>query len=220
MHHAPQILGFRRRSAQLSRLVLTLSFIGALLTALAPGADAHSELESSNPAEAARLDRAPAKVTLMFNQQIAAEFASVSLTIDKGQPQQLDPAVKGPRVAAAVPEAAALSDSAGDPVQWRVGYRVVSADGHPITGQIQFLAPTPATETKETAAPPPSSPSAAEQPQAGSSAGVEDTAIEPATSDSENSAVLSTLVIGGLTAAAALGAMAWLVRGRKRASDQ
>jgi copper resistance protein C len=27
---------------------------------------------------------------------------------------------------------------AGDPVSWRVGYRIVSADGHPVTGLINF----------------------------------------------------------------------------------
>ena len=195
-------------------VLFTMVTLGSL-----PGAHAHSELDSSSPAENARLDAPPREVRLVFNQQITAEFATLTLTVGDGQPRQLEPEVRGRRVVAAVPEAIP-GGSAGTMVRWQLGYRVVSADGHPITGQVQFRAANamaPAADTPGATPPSPSASSAQAEPTPRPAPRNE--AAQSGASD-DGQPIVATLVVGGFALSVALGAAAWLARGRRGASEQ
>jgi len=116
-----------RRSA-LGLMVLLLA------TLLAPGrALAHSDLTTSDPADGDVLTTAPSTVTLTFNEALLPKGNAVTLTsVATGQRLEVGPVeVDGPTVAVAWP----AQSPAGE---FRLAYRVVSADGHPIEGAIRF----------------------------------------------------------------------------------
>ncbi|OZE84106.1 hypothetical protein CH305_05105 [Rhodococcus sp. 15-649-2-2] len=102
-------------------------------TALSIGpASAHAALQSSNPAENAALDAAPDEVTLTFNQAVQSNFATVTVIAPDGIDWAAsDPAVDGSTVTVDL-------DGLGAAGEYTIGYRVVSGDGHPITGSVPF----------------------------------------------------------------------------------
>jgi len=133
------------------RLAGAAVIAAALLGWAAAPAAAHSELVSSDPANGASLPAAPPTATLTFNEAIAGEFTSVAVTIGSAAPAAAAATTAGPAVtvdlAAALAALPADTAAQSGPVAWTVAYRVVSADGHPIQGQVGFTAPLPAAPT-------------------------------------------------------------------------
>ena len=112
-------------------LVVTLLSIVGLLGAAAP-AFAHSQLEGSDPADGASLDTGPPRITLTFNEDMPAGFDVVTVLGPDGQVwQNGEVTTSGPTVS--VPVA-----PLGPAGRYQVGYRVVSADGHPVQGRTSF----------------------------------------------------------------------------------
>jgi methionine-rich copper-binding protein CopC len=183
----------------------------ALLGWAAAPAAAHSELVSSDPASGASLPGAPPVATLTFNEDIAGEFTSVAVTIGAAAPAPAAATTVGPTVT--VDLAAALAALPPDtpaqsgPVGWTVAYRVVSADGHPIQGQVAFTAPLPAAPT---AAPTPT-PGASSTPEPAPTAS--DLAVAAAESTEPGGSAVPWLVGGAvLIAAGAVGGVAFVRR--------
>ncbi|UPK66479.1 copper resistance protein CopC (plasmid) [Rhodococcus pyridinivorans] len=113
-------------------IVTVLAAACAALLLTAGPAQAHSSLIDSTPGFDSVVDRSPEQVELVFNQNINPAFATVTVTDGGGvQHSGGEALVAGDRVSVAVPEPL----SAGS---YTVGYRVVSADGHPITGSYSF----------------------------------------------------------------------------------
>lgn len=130
-----------------SRLLLTAAFvaIAALMLWAAIPAGAHTEITGTQPAEGAELKKPPKEVTLTFAEPPLSTGLAVVLQ-GKDGPLDLDADVRGNTVVAAWP-----ADTAGG--QYRVSYRVVAADGHPITGQVSFSVAGPErTETPSASA--------------------------------------------------------------------
>ncbi|OZF36758.1 hypothetical protein CH296_06730 [Rhodococcus sp. 14-2496-1d] len=143
--------------------VIAAAILTATALSIAPAA-AHATLQSSNPAENSELDAAPDEVTLTFNQSVQSNFATVTVVgADGTQWGASDPVVDGSTVTVDL-------DGLGAAGEYTIGYRVVSADGHPITGSIPFqltqASPTSAA-TAATAVPAPTetTPTAAEEPE-------------------------------------------------------
>ncbi|OZE02501.1 hypothetical protein CH249_11805 [Rhodococcus sp. 05-2255-3B1] len=143
--------------------VIAAAILTATALSIAPAA-AHATLQSSNPAENSVLDAAPDEVTLTFNQSVQSNFATVTVVgADGTQWGASDPVVDGSTVTVDL-------DGLGAAGEYTIGYRVVSADGHPITGSIPFqltqASPTSAA-TAATAVPAPTetTPTAAEEPE-------------------------------------------------------
>ncbi|MCB1252899.1 MAG: copper resistance protein CopC [Austwickia sp.] len=194
------------RRTGLFPLLAVLAFCATLLIALtgAPAASAHSALVSSTPADGATVPTLPDTASLTFNEDISPDFAQIVVQ-GSGEPRQATPTVKGPVVSAPLP----ADIGAGRVV---VRYRVVSKDGHPISGEIAFTVGaaggTPGaagattsgagTETGSTTA---ASPAAtATSPRAGQAANV--------SRDSDN---IVAYVLTGFVAVAmlAIGLMLW-----------
>lgn len=118
-----------------------------MLIAAGPAA-AHSRLESSDPADGASLAAGPSKVTLTFNEQMQQGFATLTV-IGPGETawQDGETQVSGDSVSIAV-------KPLGPAGKYQIGYRVVSDDGHPISGSVSFTltAPGPAAASTPTAA--------------------------------------------------------------------
>jgi copper resistance protein C len=108
----------------------------ALLLGTTP-ALAHARLESSDPADGASLDAGPERVTLTYNEAVQPGFATVTVVgPDGGQFQTGEVTADGRSVSTAVLPL-------GPAGKYEIGYRVVSADGHPITGSVAFTLTTP-----------------------------------------------------------------------------
>lgn len=148
----------RQRGRGITALAVLVVAISVILQ-VSP-ANAHSELSSSNPADGAQLATVPADLTLTFNQNISRQYASVVLTPAGGAPTELEAEVDGPRVNASRPT---VTERPGA-TRWTLAYRVVSEDGHPITGEIGFTV----NSSKSTTTPEPS-PSATPSQEASAS---------------------------------------------------
>ncbi len=118
---------------------LAVIAIVALVAAigLAGPASAHNVLISSDPADGAVLNSAPATVRLTFDQPVQDFEPVVTVLGADGQRYESGaPQVDSTEVTAAV----AALPGAGD---YTIAYRVVSADGHPVQGEIKFRLDAP-----------------------------------------------------------------------------
>lgn len=117
---------------RVSGLVLTV----LLLTHFPPFAQAHSTLVSSNPKSGATLNSLPSRVSITFNEKLLLisgnnpHFLRVTLP-SRNLLISESPTIIGNKISVAV-KFKALTGS------FKVSYRVVSADGHPITGYFFF----------------------------------------------------------------------------------
>ncbi len=117
-----------RRAAILAVTLLAL--------ALAPAvASAHATLEATVPARGARLARAPAQVTFRFDESVEASFGALRVFDARGHQVQtgaaFHPGGRGSEVAVR------LRPGLGDG-SYTATYRVISADGHPVSSGFVF----------------------------------------------------------------------------------
>jgi methionine-rich copper-binding protein CopC len=101
-----------------------------LLVGGAPPASAHAALVRVVPADGAALDSAPSRVTLEFDEPMGSPATMVVTGPDGRAVQQGAAKVLGTTVSVPVRVTATGT--------YRVAFRVVSADGHPVSGQTSF----------------------------------------------------------------------------------
>lgn len=176
----------------------------AILMAVSP-AQAHAELESSDPADGATLATAPATLTFIFGEEILPEGNAVTLTdVAAASRLEVGPVeVDGDTVTVAWP----ASSPAGE---FRAAYRVVSADGHPIDGTITFV-------VQEAVGAGAASPAASASPEAiaaGPEASAEAAAVSaiPPIEDDADAGELVWVLGIGLVVLVGAGASAWVMR--------
>ncbi|MEU7877732.1 copper resistance CopC family protein [Microbispora bryophytorum] len=106
----------------------------ALLSVMlvATPARAHDVLVASDPKDGAVLGAMPASVTLTFDQAVRRDFARLAVTgPDGAHYEQGEITVDGGKVSIGV--------RTGTPAgAYAIGYRIVSNDGHPVTGAVRF----------------------------------------------------------------------------------
>lgn len=125
------------RRAAVRALVVPLAACVALL--LATPVRAHNVLTGSDPANGAKLAAMPERVTLTFDQAVRREYARIAVTgPDGGRYEHGEVGVSGTAVFIGV----LPSGPAGE---YSIGYRIVSNDGHPVTGTITFTVTGTAT---------------------------------------------------------------------------
>ena len=134
------------------RVLLLLLFSVTLFASQSVAAQAHSALESSNPAQGQVVETLPSEVSLTFIEAlILIEGESVNTLTLKGADgtsyELLPPTIVGAVLSAQV---AGGDYPAGD---YLLSYRAVSADGHPVTGKITFSTSSPTTVEFEVATP-------------------------------------------------------------------
>lgn len=125
-----------RRPAGRVAVVLAATLLGLL--SLASPAAAHSTLISSSPAADAVLPTPPTSVELVFSEDIRDFQPKLAITVGDHDPVEVTPTVHGARVDADLTGLDLPTPAGLDPVAWKIGYRVVSADGHPISGLVPF----------------------------------------------------------------------------------
>ncbi|WP_298458377.1 copper resistance CopC family protein [uncultured Cellulomonas sp.] len=152
--------GAARAHARAATLAALLWVWTALL--VPQPAAAHTELTGSDPAAGSSVSELPAAVTLTFNDTVAPQFATVAVAVAGGDPVEVPATVDGAQVLADISTLDTTAQGAG---AWQVVYRVVAADGHPITGTIDFTvtvtAPAPELEPATPTTPTPTDPAPA-----------------------------------------------------------
>jgi copper transport protein len=138
-------------SATLRRATVVAAIAAAMLVVLTAPASAHAELVSSDPANGAHLDAAPARITMRFTESVNLITGGMRLLDSLGSGvKTAEPKVEGPTVTWPLPKD--LADG-----EYTASWRVVSSDGHPIAGAFSFgvgtAPPTAATVPAATTPP-------------------------------------------------------------------
>ncbi|MBB5958754.1 hypothetical protein FHS29_005363 [Saccharothrix tamanrassetensis] len=137
-------------------LLLACLLAGGAALATAGPALAHNVLVSSDPKDGQALEAGPAEITLTFDQPVQAgdKFNTITVRGPENTQWQADgePTVKNNSVTFKV-------RPLGPAAEYDVGYRILSADGHPVTGSLKFKTtkagtgtPAPATTATEATA--------------------------------------------------------------------
>jgi methionine-rich copper-binding protein CopC len=114
-------------------LVAGLAVAVVAVLATAAPASAHDRLVSSDPASDQTLRAAPSTVSLTFSADVLDMGAAIVVSDDAGTDWvSAAPTVDGPTVTAAL-------DSGMPDAGYEIRWRVVSSDGHPITGVVPFV---------------------------------------------------------------------------------
>ncbi|MBR7742908.1 copper resistance protein CopC [Phycicoccus sp. BSK3Z-2] len=191
-------------------LALVASFLPALAAPRPAALPAHAQLLGSSPQDGASVDTAD-EVVLSFNEEVGEDFLQVVVEGPDGDEADGAARVDGRDVVQ--PLAADLP--AGEHT---VTYRVVSVDGHPVSGSVTFTT----TQEPETAEPTPSAePSTSAAPSPSASAEPTPEATATTSPDTEETAATSSgtpawLIVSLLVLALALVAVTGLVVRRAR----
>ncbi len=134
-----QIFSQSRRFARTSFVVFIATVVAfAGILAFASSAHAHSELESSSPAEGATVSKLT-EITLTFGEAIVPEMSKYTLTDEMGMAVTLgEPVYDSTKMIVTIPLRALMMS--GKQV---IGYSILSIDGHPISGKINFTNSAP-----------------------------------------------------------------------------
>ncbi|MBM7509531.1 methionine-rich copper-binding protein CopC [Nocardioides salarius] len=123
--------------------IATLAFflVACVGTLAAPPAAAHTDLLSVDPADGAQLDTWPEVLTLTFTEDMSPGLSTITARIGGGETLDLELSngASPAELVAAVPRSRTSDTSTpGGRTPWRISYRVVSRDGHPVAGSFTF----------------------------------------------------------------------------------
>lgn len=115
-----------------SAFAVVVAVVALVAGVFAGPASAHSALIGSSPDQGAKVAAAPERVVLTFNEDIKSAYATLVVVGPDGNYwQKGDPAVNGAEVSVPL-------QGLGPVGEYKINYRVTSADGHPIEGQRTF----------------------------------------------------------------------------------
>lgn len=119
----------------MKRALVALLFAGAAVLATAAPAAAHNALIGSDPKDKTSLEVGPSTVTLTFDQDVQGGqgINAISVVDSNGGHYEVagDPTIKDTAVSQKV-------DALGKAGEYKIGYRILSADGHPVSGELTF----------------------------------------------------------------------------------
>ena len=179
-----------------------------LLVVIGAGvAQAHSELVSTTPEDGQVLDAPPTELTFTFNEDLLPDFVNFVATDPAGQVLELAVSgVSGPTATVAWP-----AEAPGG--EWRVDYRVVSQDGHPVEGSIAFAyaasSPTP-SPSPTSAAPSPAPTTSSAEPAPEPTSAEPSPTVAPASDSSGLSAgwIIAIIAVVAIVVIAIVGLLA------------
>lgn len=130
----------------------------ALLLGVAP-ALAHTRLLGSDPADGASLAVAPERVSLTFTEAVQPDFTTLTVIGPDGAAWQTSDVITDNGTASVAVR------PLGPAGRYEIGYRVVSDDGHPVTGSVGFTltAPGPGVASPSSTVAAPTAPTSAPQ---------------------------------------------------------
>jgi copper transport protein len=111
----------------------------------------HATLLSSEPAKGSTIASPPARIYLVFSEEVEASLGRIQLVGPGGRVVVLKTSGDPRNVSALVGPVTTPLDAG----RWRVEWRIVSEDGHPIDGAFTFTVAAGRTDSTAAAAPPP-----------------------------------------------------------------
>jgi methionine-rich copper-binding protein CopC len=133
----------------MKRALIACLIAGAAVLVTAAPAAAHNALISSDPKDKTSLEVGPSTVTLTFDQDVQGGqgINTISVVDANGGHYEVagDPTIKDTAVSAKV-------NALGKAGQYKIGYRILSADGHPVSGELTFTLTKDGTGTPTTPA--------------------------------------------------------------------
>ncbi len=214
----------RTISPPVIRVVAALAGLFALLcaqvVASAP-ADAHARLEKTSPADGASLTAAPPEIMLRFNEAVNGDLSEV--TVKSGSTDVADGSVEVEGDSLYQPLKSDMPE--GD---YTVTYKVVSADGHPVSGTFEFSYAPPEGGEEDTGASStstgdssPSSSSSSSSKQGAEPSGTSSTSDSAAPASERDSGVPGWIWgVGALGVILIIAAIALITRGRRSTSEE
>jgi methionine-rich copper-binding protein CopC len=198
--------------ARVLALVAALLTAFALLVVPASPAHAHDELIGSNPSADSTVEGVPAQLTLTFSGAIATDAGASEVAVtDASGTSLLDGAPTAQDNVLTQPLAGEASG------EITVLWKVVSSDGHPISGEFAFTV-APAPTPTDTATPTPT-PTESTEPTTEPTEEPAPTASPTAAPDADEASTFGDVwpwVVGGLLLAALGGAVIYLLTSRAR----
>lgn len=189
---SPQLAPLARlRAALLTTLVALVALGGLVVTAVPAGA--HAGLVDSDPADGATITQFTGEVTLTFSEEVRGPVTVVVTDPDGTGLQDGDATIDGTRVVQPVERAVVAG-------LHTIAYRVISADGHPITGQVRV--------TVE----PTSSEDGVPEPTQSADPGASSDTSSDTAADDETSATTLWLTAGALAVVLVLGSLVYARR--------
>ena len=199
-------------------LAATAAMVFLLSVLMAPTGSAHADLQVSTPEDGESLEVAPEEIRLTFSEELFEELVEISILDAAGDlystigVEQTPP--PGTDVIFPWPPQA-------PPGEYSIAYRVVSADGHPVTGTVSFsyaataLEPSALEPSSSDSTPSAQSSTPASSPTA--SAPFASPANESLTSSSTDSSSVTPFVATGIVLLlGVIAASAIIVRARQR----
>lgn len=179
--------------------------------ALLPAASAHDTLISSSPAAGESFEQAPEALELTYSDEVLNLSPVVRLTTSAGEEIFTEtPAVSGNTATIDLPPLPADD--------YQVLWRVVSSDGHPIEGTVDFTI-TVGAETTAAADSGAEEPTVSEEPTAGTDEpSTEATAVEQAEAPQSEGGLPLGLIVGGLALLLVLAVVGAIIVRLRRSS--
>jgi copper resistance protein C len=112
--------------------LLLAALLGAVLAVAPATVTAHSLLLEASPAADALLSGPPTEIALRFNNRVEKRLCTILLVDARGESLRAEVRIDGPADRLNAP-APALG-----PGTWRLEWRVLSTDGHVVTGRYSF----------------------------------------------------------------------------------
>lgn len=193
----------RRAHPRAARLVAALLLATAAVAGIAAPAAAHDELVESDPVAGASLDSVPAEITLTYSAEILAEDGATEIVVTDGAGAEVQDG--SPQVEGTVVTQPLLADAAGG--DFVVLWKVVSSDGHPISGELDF--------TVALATPTPSPTATVEPTQEPTATPTVTVTAEPISADDDGPRIWPW-VVGGVLGLAVAGAVVYLLASHAR----
>lgn len=211
-----------RRTTEATARIMLASLVGLLaavlmplgVPTLLPAASAHDTLISSSPAAGESFEQAPEMLELTYNDEVLNLTPVVRLTTSAGEEIfTATPTVSGNTASIDLPPLPADD--------YQVLWRVVSSDGHPIEGTVDFTV-TVGAEATATADSGTEEPQESEEPTAGTDEpSTEATAAEPAEAPQSEGGLPLGMILGGLALLLLLAAIgAIIIRMRRSPGDK
>lgn len=182
----------------------------ATTIALAPAASAHDELTGTTPKNGTTLTSAPKSLDLTFAEKPLAVGNQISVKSPDGSTANITPSVDGSTVSAPF-----TSHGNG---AYTVTWRVVSSDGHPISGSYGFTLKGVASSTSSASTMSSAGSSAPASPRATATTTFDAPAPAPSTQaheDADGSSAWGVIAAAALVVVAVIAAVAFMARRRK-----
>ena len=199
-------------------LAATAAMVFLLSVLMAPTGSAHADLQVSTPEDGESLEVAPEEIRLTFSEELFEELVEISILDAAGD---LYSTIKVEQTPPPGTDVIFPWPPQMPPGEYSIAYRVVSADGHPVTGTVSFsyaaTAPEPSALEPSSSDSTPSAQSSTPASSPTASAPFASPASESSTSSStDSSSVTPFVVIGVVLLLGVIAASAIIVRARQR----